>query len=417
MKPRNYFYTLAGDFLEIRGEVSGEHINNRDLGINLINLVNLDGQTNIRISPAFLAETINSSIKSIDITGSWRKWVKETFGKSVCLTNTADENNKTLRGLVIDKHTEELLDRKTVGINFGGYYMRIILLNHNQIIYGPSKRIEPQQIQKMSPKGLCKFISSSIKDIFPDYNSIGFAWAAPRGYRGIMVESHILFENNLELQNFFKKKKFQNCLQESLGCQVSFWNDGEAIALADWVNNRRKTRNSMSLKLGTSVACGAIIDNKLCLHPLELAKCIISNNPFYYHYQTIHPDIFIHGTLREAVGAGCVATRYFGDIKFRERFIEFQRSVEARERRALLEFDNMVEAIRQSILLLNRIFKINDMRFFLGGKTLEGEFGNIFMLHLQKRIGEHNEEISVESSKFDDHCAAIGAALLGNLFR
>jgi predicted NBD/HSP70 family sugar kinase len=419
----NTHCTIQGKFIKLRHELdSTKPFSRRRLAAKVINIVNLEGATSLCVIPSSALAAAKESLEDLDRCGRWRQWVETTLGRKLTLVSTTRDTqslrsnpmNITLSGS--HKGTSAV----SVGINIGGYYGRSVCIDaHGRVSFGPERRLingNSISFEAITPERFCQELASWIRHEFTNYRYVGVAWAAPRGDSGVKPQLQHLFQSNSLLKAALKTGGVKQLLSEILRCPVSFWNDGEATAVADWFALHEPRSLSLSLKIGTSVACGAVVNSSLCTLPFEIAKCVIPWGSEVRRTDTVHPGICIEGTLREGVGAGSVAARYFGTTQAAHRFPDFQRRALEGDTAALRQVNYMAVALSESHYLLREC--LGEFRFILGGKSMEGQFGRLLMTKLLENLRDH--EICHSESRSDalitpwpaTYSAAIGAALL-----
>jgi predicted NBD/HSP70 family sugar kinase len=388
-----------------------------NLAATIMNLSNLDGSTNFLLEPSWLKTLSIQGIERLDLLSLWRTWILSTFGEAISFGHPGPNPASELPALHLSR---EAISRgpATLGINLGGYYARLAYVSaSDQILYGPEIKIGADGdsiLRGISLDQFCKTISTWISSTGWRYSCVGMALAAPRGYQGIVPSSN-LFKPCPQITNAFRSGLFRSTLASQLKCPVGIYNDGECNAVADWFATLSTNQSLYSLKLGTSIACGLVKDNRLSLLPLELAKCIITMNRPTQLANTIHPVTGIRGTLREAVGAGAVSIRYHNSTHAASQFPQFQLDVLAGKRRARSEAFNMAAALADGVALLVKYFGV--MPLHIGGKTVEGEFGEYFVRLFKKALLQRAAHLSEQDILLTSwpatYSAAVGAALLG----
>lgn len=388
------------------------------IGTDVINLVNLEGTPEIIVQPEFARKLASRGIDILDSKRGWRNWVFRTFGDELQLTGQSIER------AIQSFPSLQLSDMRSayapacIGLNIGGFYARLVHVDKDgRILYGPEIRLKQGQESPLSGQSLrifCQNIASWISEMGWDYKFAGIAWAAPRKKDRIKTELLHLFDPYPELAQEAQSETLQNLLADALGCPVSFWHDGEAVACAEWYNSPDYTSNLISLKLGTSVACGAVFGGHLCLLPLELAKCIIPTVANLEVNEASHPGILITGTVRGAVGAGAISMRYYRSSSAAHRFPEFQHEVLLGKRGAIIEMRFVASALADVVALLKNTF--GNFKLVISGKSVEESFGR-FLIEL---LNEEHSKRQYNLSDFEitltswptTYTAAIGAALL-----
>lgn len=409
--------TISGAHLELKKlfDASDESAA-LSVGAAVINLVNLDGSPRVTIHPDRARDLARRGVLAIDSSRYWRNWVASTFGGEFRLTEMPQQSS----GRIIAQPLSHMLEKNlpaAVGLNIGGYLARVVHVDAGgRIALGPEVKLGSGRESILSGwtiNSFCEHIASWIARTGWNYECVGFAWAAPRGSNGLAPTSH-LFRPCPELAEGFRTGRLRRLLTDVLGCPVSFWNDGEATTVAEWFAAPDPTHSLISLKLGTSVACGAVILGNLCLLPLELAKCIVNPRPSLTSSNVIHPVTRIPGTLREAVGAGAVSIRYYGSPGAAHRYPDFLADVSAGKTTALLEVHHIVSALADAAILLKSV--LGDFRLILSGKSVEGEFGHTVDKLLRHELSQRpRDSLGIQllpASLPGTYAAAIGASFL-----
>lgn len=388
-----------------------------NLGKSIINLANLDGSTKIAIKPTEFIELAGQAVNLIDIQGCWQSWLNKNFGDKLLICDEFLNNKKSNYQDKIRVTIVKNSNKNTIGINFGGYYTRLSHLSpHNTVSLGPeiiNYKVNESIFHGIDIEKFCNLIIAWIKKIDKPYDSIGIAWAAPRGKNGEICPYSFFFKACPEIAEYLESETLRSMLEEKLCCDISFWNDGESTAVSEYFFDKN-TNSLIAFKFGSSIACGYVFNNDLYLLPLEIGKCVFNIEFERSNKNTIHPVTKIPGTLRELSGIRSTLIRYFNDEMATNRFDEFKKKTLKYDYNAIIEMNQMVRNIIEAIKFLNDV--IGEFSLFISGKNLEGKFGTFLYNLIKKEISKQSElcdNVKIFLSNIPlSYSAAIGASIL-----
>jgi len=161
-------------------------------------------------------------------------------------------------------------NKKVIGVDLGGTYLRVALLKDNKIL---------KYIKKKTPKeksSLIKELFNSISELIEKKSDIkGIGVSCP----GPLEKGIIKNPPNIPLRNYNLKK----VLEKKFKIEVRVENDANCVALVESKFGCKK-KNFFILTLGTGIGGGIIIDGKLykgqgCAG--ELGHIILDNKKYF----------------------------------------------------------------------------------------------------------------------------------------
>lgn len=393
---------------------TGTEINPVCVATFVINLVNLDGATHVGLQPHELVDPVVDALGTLDPERGWRSWIRRTFGRELTISGSGLETHRQRSALAL-RRVATL--RPAVGVNLGGYYSRTASLASDGVYATGTEVRSPSGADSLlvgrDAVSFCRLIQTWVREAALTCDRVGIAWSAPRGARARIVAQSHTFSSLPQLVEPLESGELQQRLQDSLGVPVLFCNDGEAVAAAEYLGSSPPS-SALCLKWGSSLACGVLENGEVLLHPLELAKCLLNPRSVPAGGTTPHPVTGMSNTVRGAIGAGAIATRYFGDAGAQNRYEAFVGDVVAGRPQARTELRNVMSSFVDAISIAFDI--VGPREVILSGRGLSGEFGHIFMRGLaaefDSRFGGEGLGRVKLSMLPPSYVAAIGAAYL-----
>jgi predicted NBD/HSP70 family sugar kinase len=293
-------WRLSGQYISL--DVNGTA---DDAARGVVNLVNIQGSGRISLSQIGIYDRVIHRLTELDPSAEWRGWWGHASGARVSVSDKPIERAsvpmrplpKSMRG-----------SGKSLGINVGGRYARLVWLQDGQAAH--VERIDLEGVDDVahvrgSVKALARFICHH--DVSKDLQFIGIAWSAPRTALGLRAMS-LQMRRVGEAADLLDAGQLDAILTGLCGCPVRSWNDGEAVAAAE--ANLRPGGSGGALlvfKLGTSFATGLAVGSNVCLLPMQLAKCVLLVRPIREYS---HPSVGLKGTARDLIGAESIERTY-----------------------------------------------------------------------------------------------------------
>ncbi|MFE9763496.1 hypothetical protein ACFYPC_03000 [Streptomyces sp. NPDC005808] len=276
---------------------------------DLVNLVNVQGAGEIAITPASKRSQVSEALERLDPTGSWRAWWHRAAGEPVELTDGAPSRLLPTPVHGFRPFGGEGDAAPLLGINIGGHYLRLVRIHRGEVVDSREKRLGSGRQSSLFGISFRSFLEMLTGDeLTHDIRGVGIAWSAPRTRVGLRAMS-IVTEGGGEVVGLLDTGELDSVLTKALGCPVHSWNDGEAVAAAEALARPGgRDRPLLVLKLGTSFASGlALGAHEVSALPMQLSKCLPRTVP---PERFAHPMVGLHGTARDALGAGCVSETF-----------------------------------------------------------------------------------------------------------
>src|SRR5215470_9638498 len=316
---------------------------------NLMNLSSVFGCREICISASGLPK------HQVQLVRQWARWYWGNAGGTLQATPpqrrqpTMHPLPSTLKG-----------SGKLLGVNLGGSYVRIVLVEDGLITQSKS-------------------VPANVNG-WPTLDDI------PEGVRGVGIA--------------YQESRAGQVLP-AFDVPVTFWADGQAAAAAEAV--KPVERPTLVLKLGTSIAAGLATHHGVCVMPFRLARFTALTEP---PVPFTDPGTGTTGTLGGLLGAGQMA-RTFTALRGRPgTFLDLCQAAANNDPAAEKTICLAAHGIAETTTFLNLFWP--DLELVMTGKNVEPEPFGECLREAVCRVGVPCKP----PSAVVDLCAAIGAIVL-----